>query len=693
MPSLEERFRLVTEVRPPDLWPDIGRREPRVVPEPRRPRPALAASVALAVAVAGLALAFRAFLAGPAPPRPATTVENGLIAFVTEVASDTYVGGVQSEIFVMSPDGTIRTRLTHDPESFDEDPAWSPVGTRIAFVKLGELAAPGLYVMNADGSDSTLLVEDGTGPTSPSWSPDGTRIVFETGLGQESTGSGDRDIYVVEVATGGLTRLTTDPARDEYPAVSPDGSRIAFTRQSQGDADIYVMGADGSDVTQLTSGEGIDLRPAWSPDGTKIVFERDGGIHVMNADGSGLSRLSEGPAEDRDSVWAPDGTVIGFVRDGDIYTMDPAGTTLTRITDDRAGYSRLAWQPAEPTPSEPPEQATVEMRVSATERVGEFPSAVAFGEGGAWVTTCCTDGSGSGDLVRLDPVTGEVVVRIPIRAVPGWDFGGAGLTIAGGSVWTLGAASRDGGCCDGIVTRIDPATNAMVDELTVPGITDGDLWVDGDAVYVLGFAAEGGGLDLAKVDATTHEIAWRVTVPGQWSQTVFAAGGSVWVLGTAPDARGPVEVTTWYRFDPATGALLDELQLPQSMYIPAVHEDTIWYRTADGAQRLDATSGELVGEPVQPGPGCCVGPFVSDGAGGVWVVSSPGAGIERSIWHIDASGAVVASGTIADKETFERMLGQSYAFDPETQTIWVQHYEDSVTRIEIAHRPADEPVD
>jgi hypothetical protein len=366
--------------------------------------------------------------------------------------------------------------------------------------------------------------------------------------------------------------------------------------------------------------------------------------------------------------------------------MNADGTDVHRLVDTGAQACCPTWRPLPDgsPPVEPAEPATVEVLVTTT-RVAEFPSAVAVGEGGVWVTSCCTDGSGAGEVTRLDTATGDVVARIPLRAVPGWDFGGAGLTVANGSVWTLGATQRaEGGCCDGVVSRIDPATNAIVDELVLPGITDGDLWVDGDAVYVLGFAAEGPGLDLAKVHATTHEVAWRVRVPGQWSQTVFSAGGSVWVLGTAPDAHGPVEVTTWYRLDPATGALLDVLQLPASQYIPAVHEDTVWYRTADGAQLFDTTSGELVGGPVQPGPGCCIGPFVSDGAGGVWVVSSPGADVERSIWHIDASGTVVASGTIEDKETFEQISGQSYGFDPETQTLWAQHYEDSVTRIEIA---------
>jgi Tol biopolymer transport system component len=358
MPDLDERFRLITGVRPPDLWPEIERRRPLLVPEGRWPRRAPAIAVALAVAVGGLALAVRAFLEGPSASRPATAVGNGVVAFASDVASDVYEGDTQSEIFTMSVDGTERVRLTRDPQAFDEDPAWSPNGTRIAFIKVGDLASPGIYVMNADGSDPRQILEDATGPTSPSWSSDGPTIVFETGLGHERTGSGDRDIYAVDVSTGDTTRLTTDPARDEYPALSPDGSAIAFTRQNDGDADLFVMNADGSGLTRLTSGPGIDLRPTWSPDGASIAFERDGDVYVMNADGSGVAALTEGSPEDRDPTWAPDGTLIAFVRDGDIYEIHPDGSEVTEVTDDGAGHSDLAWQavPAKVLTSTPSSQ-------------------------------------------------------------------------------------------------------------------------------------------------------------------------------------------------------------------------------------------------------------------------------------------------------------------------------------------------
>jgi TolB protein len=651
----------------------------------------------------------------PVPPKA-----NGPIYF--RVGS----GEGRSRIEAVEPDGSGQRIV------FDEDLtriaqiAWSPDGSRIAYQN--PIASErGIYVANADGTDAARLT-DGINDGWPSWSPDGTRIVFSSSSYDPAIelcrpAGADfacpTDIFVMDADGSNLTRLTQDPAPEYGAEWSPDGGRIAFVRADEHETDtdifvapaIFTMAPDGTDVRQVSSARGgSDLQPSWSADGSRLAFtsirNEDWGVWVVNADGSDEHRILGGVGAwfVFEADWSPDGELIAFAGnsiagdyspDDALYVMRPDGTGIELLAEaPGVGVAGdLAWRPLpEELPSaEPPAPATVEVRVTTT-RVAEFPSAVAVGEGGVWATSCCTDGSGGGEVTRLDPATGDVVARIPVRAVPGWDFGGAGLTVSSGSVWTYGSTQRPGGgCCDGIVSRIDPATNSIVDELVVVGITDGDLWVEGDAVYVLGFAAEGPGLDLTRLSATTHEIAWRVRVPGQWSQTVFVAGGSVWVLGTAPDAHGPVEVTTWYRLDPETGSLLGELRLPQSHSSYAVHEDTVWLRTEDGARLFDATTGELVGGPVEPGPGCCTGSFVSDGAGGVWVVSSPGAVIERSIWHIDPSGVVVASGAIEDDEAFDRMAGQSYAFDPETRTIWVQHYEDSVTRIEIADDPEDQP--
>ncbi|HXF72957.1 MAG TPA: hypothetical protein VNO79_10160 [Actinomycetota bacterium] len=669
--------------------------------------------LASAVGAAGLALAARTLGVAGTPPAlpPDAAVANGPIYF--------RVGGGDgpSWIDAVEPDGSGRRTVFGAPGTPNRvaQIAWSPDGTRIAYQD-PVLDERGIFVADADGGNPVRLTR-GANDAWPSWSPDGTTIVFSSSRAEPSVGpctpGADlrcpTDIYAIGVDGSNLSRLTTDPAPEYQPVWSPDGGAIAFVRTVRVETGsgmlevprIFAMDPDGTDVRQVSSGEGRgDEAPSWSPDGTRLVFARwNGGwsIRVVDAERSQERMILGGAWFAYEAEWSPDGELIAFVGNptaGDyspedaLYVMRPDGSGI-RMLADAPGYGvagDIAWRPspvgASPTPPRA-EPATMDVEVSTVRGVAEFPSAVAVGEGGVWVTAPSQDDSGGGEVVRLDPGTGEVVARIPIGAAPGWDFGGAGLAVGSGGVWTVGTArAEDGGCCDGLVSRIDPATNAVVDELRVSGITGGDLWVDGDAVYVLGFQSHGPGLELAKVEAATHETRWRVSVPGQWSQTVFVAGGSVWVLGTEPGSRGPIEARSLYAFDPATGALRDRVDVPAIVFTPVVQGDGVWLRTEEGAQRFDPVTMHL-DDPVRLGAGCCTGPFVPDGMGGAWLVSTPNGDAGRSIWHLDPSGTVDAVGRVEDEEAFEQMLGQSYAFDPETQTIWVQHYRDSVARVRL----------
>jgi len=198
------------------------------------------------------------------------------------------------QVYVMDAGGSNQTRLTENRSGFagDRFPAWSPDGTRIAFVSTRELDET-IYVMNADGSGQRRLTGSGPGP--PVWSPDGTRIAF--------VGAG---IQVINADGSGLATL----ADGSSPAWSPDGSSIAFARGREvgiggGTSDIYVMDADGSRESRLTEGEFLagDGSPTWSPDGTRIAFVRGGAIYAMKANGSNQTRVAEGPA--LLVVWSP----------------------------------------------------------------------------------------------------------------------------------------------------------------------------------------------------------------------------------------------------------------------------------------------------------------------------------------------------------------------------------------------------
>ncbi len=263
----------------------------------------------------------------------------------------------------MNPDGTQQVNLTNDSGA-DRSAAWSPDGTKIAFVTTRGGDSE-IYVMNADGTDPKNLTNHPDSDYFPAWSPDGAKIAFMTDREESGTArldvtpqpaisiSFNVEIFVMNADGTGQTNLTDHEAWDGYPSWSPDGARIVFeTDRDRTDMmimgiliedlgrEIYAMDADGADPNRLSSNPADDQYPSWSPDGSKIVFQayRDGNaeIYVMNTDGTGQARLTNHIATDSMPTWSPEGDWIAFHsrRDGnyEISKMTDTGGAVTRLT-------------------------------------------------------------------------------------------------------------------------------------------------------------------------------------------------------------------------------------------------------------------------------------------------------------------------------------------------------------------------
>ena len=206
----------------------------------------------------------------------------------------------------MNADGSGVTQLTNSGGG--EVPAWSPDGTRIAFVSSRDNpSGTGIFVMNADGTNlKRLTLNPVYSDSSPAWSPDGTQITFAA----VRDGATQHEIYLMNADGTNLRRLTSGGGFNHGPAWSPDGSRIAFTSHRDGNFEIYVMDADGGNQRRLTNNPDDDGNPSWSPDGTKMVFwtsrnHRYGEIYTMNADGSNPLNISNNDAFDMEPRWQP----------------------------------------------------------------------------------------------------------------------------------------------------------------------------------------------------------------------------------------------------------------------------------------------------------------------------------------------------------------------------------------------------
>jgi len=215
--------------------------------------------------------------------QPAFSPDGNRIAFTSSQNGN--------EIFVMDADGTDRVRLTNNAAR-DARPAFSPRGDRIAFTsnRPGPDGFPDdeIYVMDAadtdgdgNGDNPTQITDNTTVPvndiavlvndTHANFSPDGEEVAFTSNRDSTALQQNDEIYLSNSDGSGTPTRLTNNPAVDEFPAFSPDGKRLAFSSAREvGNYDIYKMHVALEDPTsnnpvQLTDNPEIDSKPDWQP--------------------------------------------------------------------------------------------------------------------------------------------------------------------------------------------------------------------------------------------------------------------------------------------------------------------------------------------------------------------------------------------------------------------------------------------
>jgi dipeptidyl aminopeptidase/acylaminoacyl peptidase len=248
-------------------------------------------------------------------------------------------------------------------------PAWSPDGTRLAFVREGRV-----WVGAADGSGAAAITNPGGGAgdsapggdTELTWTPDGRALLFRR------VAPGAAGLFSVPAAGGAARALFHDhqAAMNGTPRFVAGGTRLVFDHAGE----LRAARADGSTVRRVVLGSGSDELVSL-PDGSGYVGQDAGGIVVLRPGDARPLRRIAGTAGRSPLAVAPDGVRLLATASTEDETLgtdlvDLTGATPPRrvggVDEDRQtlvfgnrGTGRPSWWSPPPAPAPAPDSAPV----------------------------------------------------------------------------------------------------------------------------------------------------------------------------------------------------------------------------------------------------------------------------------------------------------------------------------------------
>ncbi len=203
-----------------------------------------------------------------------------------------------------------------------------------------------LLLIKRDGSQFRVLTDTAeVDEIEPAWSPDGTQIVYVRAT------VGQRQIWLLDVASGDTRPLTPEQDYAISPAWSPDGTQIVFSNRHGGSSlDLWMMRPDGTQAQRLTADDPDELAAVWSPDGTRIAYQSsfeqdDSRIMVLELAENRINDLTAGRGHAFAPVWSPDGAWLAFTLANDIVLAPLTGGDLISLTNNPLWDQFPTWQP------------------------------------------------------------------------------------------------------------------------------------------------------------------------------------------------------------------------------------------------------------------------------------------------------------------------------------------------------------
>ncbi len=309
-------------------------------------------------ALTGQPLGSTRVAANPANPRAAAHQLSDFVyqkimgtrgAFATRIAYVAVDGAPPEQHFqliVADSDGE-NAQVVLDSHQPIMSPAWSADGQWLAYVSFENRVSSIVVQQLRSGERQRVSARVGVNGA-PAWSPDGRRLALTL-----SGSGGNLDIYVLELATQALTRITDDPAIDTEPAWSADGANLYFTSDRSGGPQVYRTDVAGHQrVQRLTFDSPYNARPRPSPDGRSLALvSREGSdyrIAVQDLASGAVRVLTRGSLDESPS-FAPNGMTLIYAGRaggrGTLATVAVDGQVSQQLKSDRGDVREPVWGP------------------------------------------------------------------------------------------------------------------------------------------------------------------------------------------------------------------------------------------------------------------------------------------------------------------------------------------------------------